>query len=73
MFKNKWYLYFKLQLILLLLQTLSKNNHVSSVKHINSEIELERDNNKKESKKKVKELPDPSFDNNNAKPKILFY
>ena len=28
---------------------------------------------KKESKKKSKEMPDPSFDNNNAKPKILFY
>ena len=29
---------------------------------------------KKESKKKaVKELPDPTFNNNNAKPKILFY
>jgi len=29
---------------------------------------------KKESKKKVvKELPEPSFDKNNAKPKILFY
>ncbi len=29
---------------------------------------------KKESKKKItKEMPDPSFDNNNAKPKILFY
>ena len=29
---------------------------------------------KKESKKKItKELPDPSFDNNNVKPKILFY
>jgi hypothetical protein len=28
---------------------------------------------KKESKKKIKESPEPSFDNNNAKPKILFY
>ena len=29
---------------------------------------------KKQSKKKaVKELPEPSFDNNNVKPKILFY
>ena len=42
---------------------------------ITSRIRFRRRNNyKKESRKKVtKELPDPSFDNNNVKPKILFY